>query len=151
MVKIAENRYVERDELEDFVRSRHRGVFLTVRANGLPQASPVTMGLQDGEIVIATYPERSKVFNLRSNPQASMVVLSEAFNDEWVQINGEATVVELPEAVEGLVGYFRAISGEHSDWDEYREAMVKQGKCLIRLSIDDWGPIACGGFPPRLA
>lgn len=148
MVKFATNRYVERAELEEFVGPRHRGVFLTVRSNGVPQASLVTMGVHDGQILIASYPQRAKVFNLRRNPAASMVVMGEKFNDEWVQINGQASVVDVPDAVDGLVDYFRCISGEHSDWDEYRQAMVDQGKCLIRLSIDDWGPIAAGGFPP---
>jgi hypothetical protein len=80
-----------------------------------------------------------------------MTVMSDEFSGEWVHIDGTAEVVDLPEALEGLVEYFRVISGEHSDWDEYREAMTAQGKCLIRLTIDRWGPIARGGFPARLA
>ena len=79
-----------------------------------------------------------------------MCVLSDRFNDEWVQVSGSVTVVDLPEAVEGLVTYFRSISGEHSDWDEYRRAMIDQGKVLIRLVPETWGPISRGGFPPRL-
>ena len=73
------------------------------------------------------------------------------FGDAWVQVDGTAEVIDLPEAVEPLVDYFRAISGEHPDWDEYRAAMVTQGKSLIRLTIERWGPIATGGFPARLA
>ncbi len=152
MRPVATNRSVDRPELEDFVRPRHRGVLLTTRADGRPQASLVTVGLGDGgDLLVATYPERHKVHNLRQRPEASMVVMSDEFNGEWVQVDGRARVVDLPDAVEGLVEYFRVISGEHPDWDEYRAAMVSQGKCLIRLSIDRWGPIAKGGFPPRLA
>jgi PPOX class probable F420-dependent enzyme len=152
MPYIATNRRVERPELDDFVRPRHRGVLLTTRAGGRPQASLVTMVLAtDGTLVVATYPERAKVHNIRRDPRASMVVMSDDFGGEWVQIDGRAEVVDLPEAVEGLVEYFRVISGEHSDWDEYRQAMVDQGKCLIRLAVEDWGPIAKGGFPARLA
>jgi hypothetical protein len=81
----------------------------------------------------------------------SICVLSDDFNGPYVQVDGRADVLDLPEALEPLVGYFRAISGEHPDWDEYRAAMVRQGKCLIRITIDGWGPVATGGFPPELA
>jgi PPOX class probable F420-dependent enzyme len=151
MVSIATNRVVEQEELEAFVRPRHQGVLLTTRRDGRPQASLVTMGLDvEGRIVVSSYPERAKVYNIRRSPQASMVVLSDDFGGEWVQADGTAEIVDLPDAVEPLVEYFRVISGEHSDWDEYREAMVSQGKCLIRLTIERWGPLAKGGFPSRL-
>jgi PPOX class probable F420-dependent enzyme len=151
MPSIATNRHVDRDELLSFVRPRHQGVLLTVRRDGWPQASLVTMGVGDDDrIVVSTYPERAKVQNLRRNPQASVVVMSDDFGGEWVQVDGTATVIDAPDSVEGLVEYFRVISGDHPDWDEYREAMVRQGKSLIRISIDRWGPIAKGGFPARL-
>jgi PPOX class probable F420-dependent enzyme len=152
MVSIATNRRVERDELLDFVRPRHHGVLLTFRRDGWPQSSLVTMGLSsDDHIVVSSYPERAKVHNLRRDPRASMMVMSDEFDGEWVQVEGAAEVVDLPEALDGLVDYFRVISGEHSDWDDYRAAMERQGKCLIRIAVDRWGPIAKGGFPPRLA
>jgi PPOX class probable F420-dependent enzyme len=149
---IATNRQVERPELEQFVRPRHRGLLLTTRTDGRPQSSLVTLGLAgDGTVVIASYPERAKVQNIRRNPLASITVISDEFNGEWVQLDGTAEVVDLPDGLDGLVEYFRVISGEHSDWDEYRDAMTKQGKCLIRLTVDCWSPIAKGGFPARLA
>ena len=149
---IATDRYVDRSELEDFVRPRHHGVLVTTRRDGRPQTSLVTMGLSTaGEIVISTYPERAKARNLRRTPAASVCVLSDDFGGEWVQVYGTATVVDVPEAVDGLVDYFRVISGEHPDWDEYRQAMVDQGKSLITITIDNWGPISKGGFPARLA
>lgn len=152
MVSIATNRRVERDELLEFIRPRHHGVLLTFRRDGWPQSSLVTMGLSsDDHIVVSSYPERAKVHNLRRDPRASIMVMSDRFDDEWVQVEGVAEVVDLPEALDGLVDYFRVISGEHSDWDDYRAAMQRQGKCLIRISVDRWGPIAKGGFPPRLA
>lgn len=152
MVSIATNRHVDRPELLEFVRPRHRGVLLTFRRDGWPQSSLVTMGLSsDDHIVVSSYPERAKVHNLRRDPRASTMVMSDEFDGEWVQVDGAAEVVDLPEALDGLVDYFRVISGEHSDWDDYRAAMQRQGKCLIRISIDRWSPIAKGGFPPRLA
>ncbi len=114
--------------------------------------SPVTMGVDPGgDILVASYPERAKVRNLRVHEQADICVLSNDFGGEWVQVSGRAVVVDLPEALEGLVTYFRSISGEHSDWDEYRQAMRDQGKVLIRLVVERWGPISKGGFPARLA
>ncbi|MEN8237661.1 MAG: PPOX class F420-dependent oxidoreductase [Actinomycetota bacterium] len=151
-MNIATNRIVERAALEEFIRPRHQGVLLTTRRDGSPQASLVTMGLDTaGRVVVSSYPERAKVHNIRRNARVSMVVMSDDFGGEWVQVDGTAEVIDLPDAVEPLVEYFRVISGEHPDWDEYRQAMVTQGKCLIRLTIDRWGPIAKGGFPARLA
>ncbi len=149
---IATTIVVDRARLLEFVRPRHRGVLVTTRQDGRPQLSPVTMGVdREGSIVIATYPERAKSRNAMRNRQASMCVLSDEFNREWVQVDGGIEVVEQPEAVEALVEYYRSISGEHPDWAEYRRAMIDQGKVLLRLSIDRWGPISRGGFPARLA
>ena len=151
MASIATDRYVDRAEMEKFVRPRHRGVLLTTRRDGRPQSSLVTLGLDtSGRVVVSSYPERAKSINAKRNPAASMVVMSDEFGGEWIQLDGTAEVLDMPEALDGLVEYFRVISGEHPDWDEYREAMAHQGKCLIRLTIDQWGPISKGGFPARL-
>lgn len=148
----ATNTDVTRDELLDFVRPRHHAIVITARSDGRPQASPVTCGVdEDGRIVVATYPSRAKARNARRNPRASVVVLSDDFGGPWVQIDGDAEVIDVPEAVEPLVGYFRAISGEHPDWDDYRAAMLRQGKSLLRITPRSWGPVATGGFPPGLA
>ena len=149
--QIATTDRVQRDELLDFLRPRHHHVLITTRRDGRPQVSPVSGGIDDeGRIVIATYPQRAKVANLRRDPAATVLVLSDDWDGAWVQVDGTAEVIDLPDAVEPLVDYFRAISGEHPDWDEYRQAMVDQGKCLVRVTIDSWGPIATGGFPPEL-
>jgi PPOX class probable F420-dependent enzyme len=150
--KIATTDLVGRPELLDFVRGRHKVVLLTVKRDGTPQLSPVTAGLDAaGRVVIATYPERAKTRNARRQPQVTLMVLSDAWNGPWVQVSGTAEVLDLPGALEPLVDYFRAIAGEHDNWDEYRAAMQRQGKVLIRVTIERWGPIATGGFPPRLA
>ncbi|RAO45728.1 hypothetical protein GAR06_03246 [Micromonospora saelicesensis] len=149
---IARNTRVDRDGLLDFLRPRHRVVLMTTRADGRPQSSPVSAGVDgQGRLVVSTYPERAKVSNVRRDPRVSACVLSDDWNGPWVQIDGTAEVLDLPEALEPLVEYFRSISGEHPDWDDYRAAMVRQGKSLIRVTIDAWGPIATGGFPARLA
>ena len=150
--QIAVNTAVTRDELLDFIRPRHHAIVITARADGRPQASPVTCGVDaEGRIVVATYPERAKTRNARRNEQVSVLVLSDDFGGAWVQVDGTAEVLDVPEAVEPLVEYFRSISGEHPDWDEYRQAMVRQGKSLLRVTPARWGPVATGGFPPRLA
>ena len=149
---IARNTRVDRDALIEFLRPRHKVVLMTTRSDGRPQSSPVSCGVDaEGRLVISTYPERAKVANIRRDPRVSACVLSDDWNGPWVQVDGTAEVLDLPEALEPLVEYFRSISGEHPDWDEYREAMVKQGKSLIRVTISSWGPLATGGFPARLA
>ena len=149
---VATTTTVDRETLVDFVRSRHRVIVTTTRSDGSPQSSPVAAGVDDaGRIVVSTYPERAKVTNARRRPAGSALILSDDWNGPWVQVWGRFEVVELPDALEPLVEYFRAISGEHPDWDEYRTAMTTQGKCLLRLEIESWGPIATGGFPARLA
>jgi PPOX class probable F420-dependent enzyme len=150
--QIATNTAVSRDELTGFIRPRHHAIVITARADGQPQASPVTCGVDaEGRIVVATYPERAKTRNARRNQQISVLVLSDDFGGPWVQVDGTAEVLDVPEAVEPLVEYFRSIAGEHSDWDEYRQAMVRQGKSLLRVTPVRWGPVATGGFPARLA
>ena len=151
--KIATNTVVTRDELLDFIRTRHQGVVITTRGDGRPQASPATCGVDgEGRIVIATYPERAKTRNARRDPsRVSILILSDEFGGPWVQVDGTAEVLDVPEAVEPLVEYFRSISGEHPDWAQYRAAMVEQGKSLLRITPVSWGPVATGGFPARLA
>ena len=140
---------VSLDELLEFVRPRHRMVLTTFRADGSLQSSPVTGGVDEqGRIVIASYPQRAKSVNIGRTPRASVTVLSDEFNGPYVQVDGDAERIDLPEAVEALVDYFRAVAGEHPDWDEYRQAMVDQRKCLLRITPTRWGPVATGGVPP---
>jgi PPOX class probable F420-dependent enzyme len=149
--KIATADRVSRKELLDFLRPRHHAVLLTRRRSGAPQMSPVTCGVDDaGRVVVSTYPDRAKAVNARRDPAVSLCVLSDEW-DPWVQVDGTAEVLDLPDSVEPLVEYYRCIAGEHPDWDEYRRAMVEQGKSLIRVTIEAWGPVASGGFPARLA
>ena len=124
-------------------------VLTTFRSDGSLQSSPVTGGVDEqGRVVISSYPQRAKCVNIRRNPTASAVILSDEFNGAYVQVDGDAEVIGLPEAVELLVDYYRVIAGEHPDWEEYRRAMADQGKCLIRITPRRWGPVATGGFPP---
>jgi PPOX class probable F420-dependent enzyme len=149
---IATTTPVDLEGLLDFVRPRHNMIISTLRRDGLPQLSPVTGGVDDdGRIVISSYPERAKSRNLRLDPRAGVLVLSDDFGGPWVQLDGPGEVINLPEALEPLVDYYRSISGEHPNWDEYRTAMLAQGKSLLRITPTRWGPIATGGFPPRLA
>ncbi len=150
---IATNSTVDLEGLLDFVRPRHHMVLMTTRgSDGRPQASPVTGGVDDaGRIVVTSYPERAKVRNARRDARCSVLVLSDDFGGAWVQVDGDAEVVDAVDDVESFVEYFRNISGEHPDWDEYRQAMVDQGKSLLRITPTRWSPVATGGFPARLA
>jgi PPOX class probable F420-dependent enzyme len=149
---IATNTTVDLEALLEFVRPRHHMLLVTRRHDGSPQISPVSGGVDEqGRIVISSYPERAKSTNIKRDSRTGVVVLSDEWNGAWVQVDGTGEVIELPDAVEPLVDYYRSIAGEHPDWDEYREAMRTQGKCLIRITPERWGPIATGGFPARLA
>jgi len=149
---IATNTDVDLEGLLEFVRPRHHMVLITTRADGRPQSSPVTGGVDDsGRLVISSYRQRAKTVNLRKRPQASVLVLSDDFGGAWVQVDGDAEVIDARDDVEPFVEYFRNISGEHPDWDEYRQAMVTQDKSLLRVTPTRWGPVATGGFPAHLA
>lgn len=151
MPTIATTDRVDRSQLLDFARTRHQLTLVTLRRDGRPQVSPVTGGVDaEGRIVVSTYPDRAKAVNLRRNPAVTVLVHSDEWNGPYVQVDGTAEVLDMPsaEAEDGLVEYFRCISGEHSDWEEYRQAMRRQGKSLIRITVDSWGPVATGGFPP---
>ena len=149
---IATTDRVSLEQLLEFVRSRHHLVLSTTRADGTPQLSPVTGGVDGrGRIVIATYPGRAKTRNAERRAQVSVCVLSDEWNGPFVQVDGDAEVLHMPDALDGLVDYFRCISGEHSDWDDYRRAMRIQNKSLIRITPTRWGPIATGGFPADVA
>ncbi len=148
MPRIATALPVDREQLLAFVRPRHRVLLGTFRADGRVQLSPVTAGVDAaGRLVVATYPGRAKTANARRDPRGTAVVLSDDWDGAWVQLEGTFEVLDVPAAVEPMVEYYRAIAGEHPDWDDYRAAMLRQGKSLLRLSITSWGPVATGGFP----
>ncbi|MGN6245219.1 MAG: PPOX class F420-dependent oxidoreductase [Motilibacteraceae bacterium] len=152
MPKIATNTTVDREALLEFLRPRHHALVITTRQDGRPQASPVSCGVDaEGRIVVSTYPQRAKTRNAERDPRVSVLVLSDDWDGPWVQVDGSCEVLHLPEALEPLVDYYRSIAGEHPDWDDYRAAMQRQGKSLLRITPESWGPIATGGFPAEVA
>ncbi len=152
MPRTATADHVSREELLAFLRPRHHALLLTRRRDGSPQLSPVSAGVDaEGRVVVATYPQRAKTANARRDPSVSLCFLSDDWDGPWVQVDGTAEVLDLPEALDPFVDYYRSISGEHPDWDDYRAAMVRQGKSLLRVTVERWGPVATGGFPPDLA
>jgi PPOX class probable F420-dependent enzyme len=133
------------DDAREFVASNHRAVLITRRSSGGLQTSPVLVGVDgEGKLVISTREGAYKTRNLRRDPTAVLCVLSDGFFGRWLQIEGSARVVSLPAAMDGLVDYYRGISGEHPDWDEYRSAMQDQRRVLVRVSIDTVGPTRFG-------
>jgi PPOX class probable F420-dependent enzyme len=129
----------------DFVRANHNAVLSTLKADGTPQLSPVTVGVDDdGYVVISTRQPAYKVRNIRRDPRVWLCVLPGTFYGKWVQLEGTAGVVELPEAMDGLVDYYRRISGEHPDWDDYRAAMERDERVLLRIQVGKAGPDVSG-------
>ncbi len=142
---------VTRAQLLEFLRPRHHALLLTRRRDGSPQLSPISAGIDPaGRVVVATYPQRAKTRNARRDPAVSLCFLSDDWDGAWVQVDGRAEVLDLPAALAPFEDYYRSIAGEHPDWDDYRQAMVRQGKSLLRVTIERWGPVATGGFPPEL-
>jgi PPOX class probable F420-dependent enzyme len=126
---------------QEFLRTNHRAVLATTRLDGRPQLSPVTVALDDaGRVVISTRETAIKVKHLRRDPHATLVVLNDGFFGEWIQVEGTAEIVSLPDAMELLVDYYRSVSGEHPDWDEYRQAMIDQRRVVVRFPIERAGP-----------
>jgi len=149
---IATTRAVDLNELLDFVRPRHRMLLATMRSDGRPQLSPVSGGVDaEGRIIISTYPARAKTVNAERDSRTSVCVLSDEWDGPWVQVDGTAEVLHMPDALDALVDYYRCLAGEHPDWDEYRAAMVVQDKSLLRITPTRWGPLATGGFPADVA
>lgn len=133
------------DRAREFLRANHRAVLAATRADGRPQLSPVTCGVDPGgRVIISTRETAVKTRNLRRNPLASLCVFTDAFFGEWVQVEGKAEIVSLPEAMELLVEYYRLVSGEHPDWDDYRATMQRDRRCVIRIEIDRAGPDISG-------
>jgi len=136
---------MDREEALEFVRHHHRAVMATTRADGQPQLSPVAAGVDaTGSVVVSTREAAAKTKNLRRRPRASLAVLSDGFFGEWVQVEGPVEIISLPEAMEGLVDYYRELSGEHPDWDEYRAAMESERRVLLRLTVERAGPTVSG-------
>ena len=149
---VATSTVVSLPDLLAFVRPRHRMLLATTRGDGRPQMSPVSGGVDDdGRIVISSYPSRAKTRNAERDPQTSVLVLSDEWDGAWVQVDGTAEILHMPEAGDGLVDYFRCIAGEHPNWAEYRQAMALQDKSLIRITPTRWSPIATGGFSADVA
>ena len=126
---------------QQFLRDNECAVLATTRRNGQIQMSPVTVGLDaEGRAIISSRETAYKVRNLRRRPQSSLCVFVDEFTGPWVQVNGSAEIVSLPEAMELLVEYYRQVAGEHPDWDDYRRAMQQDQRVLIRITIESAGP-----------
>jgi PPOX class probable F420-dependent enzyme len=129
------------DRARDFIREHHHAVMLTYRRDGSPQMSPVACSVDaDGRVVVSTRETAMKAEHAQRDPRVALCVLSDGFFGDWVQVEGTAEVVHLPDALEPLVDYYRSVSGEHPDWDEYRAAMVRDQRVLVRIDLVRAGP-----------
>jgi PPOX class probable F420-dependent enzyme len=132
-------------DAREFLTQHHHAVLSTFRRDGLPQLSPVTATVDgDGRVIISTREPAMKVRNIRRDARVSLAAFTDAFYGPWVQVEGTAEIVEQPEALDLLVDYYRRASGEHPDWDEYREAMVRDRRVVIRFEIERAGPSVSG-------
>jgi PPOX class probable F420-dependent enzyme len=133
------------DEAREVVREQHRAVLATMRADGSPQMSPVLVAVDDeGRVLVSTRETALKVRNLRRDPRSWLCVLPDGFFGRWVQLEGHTEIVSLPAAMDGLVDYYRRVSGEHDDWDDYRAAMEREQRVLLRIELSRAGPDRSG-------
>ena len=129
----------------DFARTNHRAVLSTFRRDGNPQLTPVAVGVDDsGAVVISSRQTAAKVKNAQRDPRVSLCIMNDGFYGEWGSVEGTAEIVELPEAMELLVDYYRTASGEHPDWDDYRAAMERDQRVIVRFEIERAGPTVEG-------
>jgi PPOX class probable F420-dependent enzyme len=136
---------VDIDKALDFVKKNPRAILATRRKDGSPQMSPIILAVDDdGRLLISTRETAYKTKNVRRDPRVSLCHQSDGFFGEWVQTDGTAEIVSLPDAMDVLVDYYRRISGEHSDWDDYRAAMERDKRLIIRVTIDRAGPDRSG-------
>ena len=133
------------DSVRAFIRTHHRGVLATLRRDGLPQLSPVLVGVDDNdELIISTREPAMKAAHVRRTGWASVCVFEDAFYGRWVQAEGPARVESLPDAMDSLVRYYRLVAGEHPNWDEYRAAMVRERRVVVRIRVTRAGPTRSG-------
>lgn len=136
---------MDHDAALAFVASHHRAVLATWRRDGGVQMSPVLAGVDaEGRVIVSTRETAMKTRNLRRDPRASLLVLADEFYGSFVQLEGRAEVLALPEALEPLVDYYRRVAGEHPDWEEYRSAMHSERRVLVRISVERVGPSRSG-------
>jgi PPOX class probable F420-dependent enzyme len=136
---------VDLDRAREFIRNHHRAVLATFRADGRLQMSPVAVAVDDaGRAVVSSRETAMKVKNLRRDPRMSLCVLSDEWYGEWVYVDGRAEIVSLPDAMEPLIGYYRRVAGEHPDWDDYRAAMERERRVVVRIELEHAGPDRSG-------
>ena len=129
------------EDAQVFLRDNHRAVLATFRSDGRPQLSPVLAVVDDqGRVMVSTRETAMKTKNLRRDPRVSLCVFNDRFFGGWAQVEGQAEIVPLPEAMDLLVDYYRRTAGEHDDWDDYRTAMEQQRRVVVRFVIDRAGP-----------
>jgi PPOX class probable F420-dependent enzyme len=126
------------EQARDFARSNGRAVMATYRRDGSAQLTPVVVAVaDDGRLAVSTSEDTAKARNVRRDPRVAVCLLTERFYGVSAQVTGTASILSLPEAMEPLVEYYRRAAGkEHPDWDEYREAMIRDRRCLLLIQIE---------------
>lgn len=125
----------------NFVLDHPRAVLGTFRSDGMPALTPVLVATDAADrLLVSTRETAYKVQHVRRDPRVVGCVLTDQFFGDWVQFEGDAQVQSLPDAMDGLIDYYRRTAGEHPDWDEYRRSMEQERRCLLRIRIARVGP-----------
>lgn len=133
------------DKARTFIKENPRALLAALRRDGRPQMSPILAAVDDdGRLLISSRETAYKTKNIRRDSNVSLIFLNPNFFGEWVQVDGTAEIVSLPEAMDILIDYYRRLSGEHPNWDEYRSAMESEKRLVIRVTIERAGPDRSG-------
>ncbi len=136
---------MDANEAREFLRSNHRAVMATFRKDGRPAMSPVACAIDDaGRVIVSTRQTAMKVKHLQRDPRVALSAFTEGFYGPWAQVEGNAEVVELPDAMPLLIDYYRSVAGEHDNWDDYEAAMQSEQRVIVRFAIERAGPTVSG-------
>lgn len=135
---------MDTDKALDFIRSNPRAVLQTQRRDGSPQLSPIMVAVNEGRLIVSSRETAMKVKNVRRDPHVSLCAFTEGFFGDWVQVDGPAEIIPLPEAMDLLILDYRLLAGEHPNWDEYRAAMARDQRVIISITPERAGPDVSG-------
>ena len=133
---------MEISDARKFMRENHRACIAVRQKDGWPQMTFVTPGIDtQGRAIITSRGTTYKIKHIRRDPRVSMLIFGEQYSgSKFVQIRGTAEIIELPEAMDTLIFWYKQVRGEHKNWDDYRKQMHDEKRVIIRVNIEKAGP-----------
>ncbi len=129
-------------DAQKFLRDNHHGVLVTRKKDSSLQMTLVSPVIDDeGKVIITSRESTYKVKNIKRNPQISLLVYGDQFNgSNYIQIDGRAEIIPLPQAMDIVLDWHRQIRGVPANWDEIREKTKTERRIAMRVTIERVGP-----------